>query len=189
MWIDASLSPKRRAAARTMTRPRCAHWSTPPTSGSPSGWCWPMPSSIVSVTITISVTPLRAHSVIPAKRGGADWRIQGVRAQMRQEFPEHLYRRRALIESIISAVKRKLSESTYGISNATLDQAMPLTFPTPRHSWSKSLKSAIDGLSGEPSAVRCLPPALRRARLVAHIPEQRTIAVLPALKMAHIDTY
>jgi hypothetical protein len=62
---------------------------------------------------------LQAHSVIPAKRGGADWRIQGVRAQMRQEFPEHLYRRRALIESIISAVKRKLSARAPGRSLQT----------------------------------------------------------------------
>jgi hypothetical protein len=62
---------------------------------------------------------LRAHSVIPAKRGGADWRLQGVRAQMRQEFPAHLYRRRALIESLISAVKRKLSARAPGRSLQT----------------------------------------------------------------------
>jgi Transposase DDE domain/Transposase domain (DUF772) len=62
---------------------------------------------------------LQAHSVIPAKRGGADWRIQGVRAQMRQEFPAHLYRRRALIESLISAVKRKLSARAPGRSLQT----------------------------------------------------------------------
>jgi hypothetical protein len=35
--------------------------------------------------------------------------MQGVRAEMRQAFPAHLYRRRALIESRISAVNRKLS--------------------------------------------------------------------------------
>jgi hypothetical protein len=62
---------------------------------------------------------LQAHSVIPAKRGGAHWRIQGVRAQMRQEFPAHLYRRRALIESLISAVKRKLSARAPGRSLQT----------------------------------------------------------------------
>jgi hypothetical protein len=62
---------------------------------------------------------LQAQSVIPAKRGGATWHIQGVRAQMRQDFPVHLYRRRALIESIISAGKRKLSARAPGRSLAT----------------------------------------------------------------------
>jgi hypothetical protein len=57
--------------------------------------------------------------VIPVKRGGADWRIQGVRAQMRQAFPAHLYRRRALIESLTSVVKRKLSARALGRSLQT----------------------------------------------------------------------
>ena len=35
---------------------------------------------------------------------------------MRQEFPVHLYHRHALIESIISAVKRKLSARAPGRS-------------------------------------------------------------------------
>ena len=35
--------------------------------------------------------------------------MQGVRAEMRQAFPAHLYGRRVLIESRISAVNRKLS--------------------------------------------------------------------------------
>ena len=59
---------------------------------------------------------LQAQSVIPAKRGGAAWRIQGVRAQMRQECPADLYRRRALIERPISAVKRKRSARAPGRS-------------------------------------------------------------------------
>ena len=59
---------------------------------------------------------LRAHRVSPAQRGGADWRLQGVRAQMRQECPEHLYHGRALIESIISAVQRQLSARAPGRS-------------------------------------------------------------------------
>jgi hypothetical protein len=62
---------------------------------------------------------LQAHRVIPAKRGSAAWRIQGVRAQMRQELPAHLYRRRSLIESLISAVKRKLSARAPGRSLLT----------------------------------------------------------------------
>lgn len=52
---------------------------------------------------------LGAHSVIPAKRGKKSWRIHGVRATMRNHFPRRLYRRRALIETFFSAVKRKLS--------------------------------------------------------------------------------
>jgi Transposase DDE domain len=62
---------------------------------------------------------LQAHSVIPSQRGCVAWQIHGVRAQMRQEFPAHLYRRRALIESLISAVKRKLSARAPGRSLQT----------------------------------------------------------------------
>jgi IS5 family transposase len=64
-------------------------------------------------------TVLQAHSIIPAKRGRADWRIQGVRAQMRQCFPRDEYGQRSLIESVISAVKRKLSAKAPGRSLAT----------------------------------------------------------------------
>jgi len=35
-----------------------------------------------------------ALSVIPAKRGGANWEVGGYRAEMRAEFPRQLYRRR-----------------------------------------------------------------------------------------------
>ena len=52
---------------------------------------------------------LGARSVIPAKRGKKSWRIHGVRAEMRDHFPRRLYRRRALVESVFSAAKRKLS--------------------------------------------------------------------------------
>jgi len=62
---------------------------------------------------------LQAHSVLPAKRGGASWRVQGARAQMRQEFPADLYRRRALIESLSSVVKRKPSAHAPGRSLVT----------------------------------------------------------------------
>ncbi len=51
---------------------------------------------------------LAAVSVIPANRGKATWRVQGHRAKMRAAFPRQLYRRRALVESVFSAVKRKL---------------------------------------------------------------------------------
>jgi hypothetical protein len=59
---------------------------------------------------------LGAQSVIPAKRGKKTWRIHGVRAQMRRMFPSRLYRRRALIESVFSSVKRKLSARAPGRS-------------------------------------------------------------------------
>ncbi len=51
---------------------------------------------------------LAAASVIPAKRGKATWQVQGHRAKMRAAFPRQLYRRRALVESVFSAVKRNL---------------------------------------------------------------------------------
>jgi hypothetical protein len=52
---------------------------------------------------------LGARSIIPAKRGKKTWQIRGVRSQMRRHFPCRLYRRRALIETVFSTVKRKLS--------------------------------------------------------------------------------
>jgi hypothetical protein len=57
---------------------------------------------------------LHARSVIPAKRGKASWKLHGVRAQMRESFPRHLYCRRALIETAFSTTKRKLSTRAPG---------------------------------------------------------------------------
>ncbi len=57
---------------------------------------------------------LHARSIIPAKRGKRTWNIHGVRAQMRSHFPRHLYCRRALVETVFSAVKRKLSARAPG---------------------------------------------------------------------------
>jgi Transposase DDE domain/Transposase domain (DUF772) len=62
---------------------------------------------------------LGAQSVIPAKRGKKTWRLHGVRAQMRRAFPRQLYRRRSLIESLFSSVKRKLSARAPGRSLQT----------------------------------------------------------------------
>lgn len=59
---------------------------------------------------------LGARSVIPAKRGKKAWRIRGVRAEMRRAFPRKLYRRRALIETLFSLIKRKLSARAPGRS-------------------------------------------------------------------------
>jgi hypothetical protein len=59
---------------------------------------------------------LGARSVIPAKRGKKTWRVRGVRAEMRRAFPRKPYRRRALIETVFSSVKRKLSARAPGRS-------------------------------------------------------------------------
>lgn len=59
---------------------------------------------------------LHARSVIPARRGKPTWRIHGVRAEMRAHFPVHLYGRRALVETVFSTAKRKLSSRAAGRS-------------------------------------------------------------------------
>jgi hypothetical protein len=60
-----------------------------------------------------------ADSVIPAKRGKADWKLKGVRAQMRRRFPRRRYSQRAQVESVFSVVKRKLSAKAPGRSDET----------------------------------------------------------------------
>ena len=59
---------------------------------------------------------LGAQSVIPAQRGKKTWHVRGVRAEMRRAFPQKVYRRRALIETVFSSVKRKLSARAPGRS-------------------------------------------------------------------------
>ena len=59
---------------------------------------------------------LQARSVIPAKRGKKTWCVRGTRAEMRRAFPHKLYRRRALVETLFSSVKRKLSARAPGRS-------------------------------------------------------------------------
>ena len=51
---------------------------------------------------------LQAQSIIPAKRRSS-CRASGVCLQMRENFPTEQYAKRSLIESVFSAVKRKLS--------------------------------------------------------------------------------
>jgi hypothetical protein len=63
--------------------------------------------------------PLQAQRSIPAQRGGARWRMHGVRAERRPDCPAALDRRRSLLESVISAVKRTLSTRASGRSLAT----------------------------------------------------------------------
>lgn len=59
------------------------------------------------------------YSIIPAKRGKASWKRSGVRAEMQQNFPKQLYRQRALVETVFSVVKRKLSARAPGHSLET----------------------------------------------------------------------
>jgi len=59
---------------------------------------------------------LHARSIIPAKRGKKTWRLHGVRAEMRRAFPRRQYSRRALVETVFSTVKRKLSARAPGRS-------------------------------------------------------------------------
>jgi hypothetical protein len=61
-------------------------------------------------------------SIIPAKRGKKTWHLKGIRAQMKNKFPAKQYSQRNLIETVFSAVKRKLSTRAPGRSLAT--QAM-----------------------------------------------------------------
>jgi hypothetical protein len=58
-----------------------------------------------------------ADSSIPAKRGKRTWHLHGIRAQMRADFPAAPYRQRALVESVFSAAKRKLSARAAGRSS------------------------------------------------------------------------
>ncbi len=65
--------------------------------------------------------------MIPAKRGKAIWRIHWVCAEMRAAFPVTLYRQRALVETVISTLKRKLGAYVPGRSLAAqMKQALGL---------------------------------------------------------------
>jgi len=52
---------------------------------------------------------LGARSIILAKREKKTWRVHGGRAEMRHAFPRRQYARRALVETLFSIVKCKLS--------------------------------------------------------------------------------
>lgn len=70
---------------------------------------------------------LGAISIIPAKRGKKTWNIKGIRREMREAFPQENYGKRAIVETIFSVVKRKLSAKAPGRSpEAQRRQAMIL---------------------------------------------------------------
>jgi integrase len=60
----------------------------------------------------LPIAPVRIRNSLCARK--KTWRIHGVRAEMRRSFPRRLYRRRALIETLFSSVKRKLSARAPG---------------------------------------------------------------------------
>ncbi|MGB8479570.1 MAG: hypothetical protein WCE63_12115 [Acidobacteriaceae bacterium] len=61
---------------------------------------------------------LQANSVIPATRFTSR-RATGTSAQMRANFPRKIYGKRSVIESVFSAIKRKLSCRAPGRTIAT----------------------------------------------------------------------
>jgi hypothetical protein len=98
---------------------------------------------------------LGAQSVIPAKRGKKTWRIHGVRAEMRRSFPQRLYRRRALIESLFSSIKRQLSARAPGRSLHTqMRQALLLSLSF--NLYRLSIAYLFSRMSTEPSLFRTL---------------------------------
>lgn len=60
---------------------------------------------------------LGAMSIIPAKRGKKTWNIKGTRREMRESFPQESYGKRAIVETVFSVVKRKLSAKAPGRSS------------------------------------------------------------------------
>jgi hypothetical protein len=68
-----------------------------------------------------------AMSIISAKRGKKTWNIKGIRCDMRESFPRESYGKRAIVETVFSVVKRKLSAKAPGRSpEAQRRQAMIL---------------------------------------------------------------
>jgi hypothetical protein len=63
-----------------------------------------------------------AHSSIPATRGKRTWHLQGVRAQLRAEFPAARSRQRSLVESVCAAAKRTLCARAAGRSSPTQER-------------------------------------------------------------------
>jgi hypothetical protein len=111
LWLN------RLATLRGMTALLCPLWWGKHINSHLSAACWPMPSSIPS-NHTFCRVQLKADSIIPAKRFTSR-RATGVRQQMRENFPHQKYCRRSLIESVFSAVKRKLSCRAAGRTIAT----------------------------------------------------------------------
>src|SRR5438876_8665989 len=92
-----------------MTAPPCVLCSMKWLQAVASEPLWPMPSSTANATIGTSAEQIGAQSIIPAKRGKPNWKLHGVRAQMRAAFPTERYRQSVHAETVFSAIKRKLS--------------------------------------------------------------------------------
>src|SRR5437667_3153340 len=102
-----------------MTAPPCVLCSMKWLQAVASEPLWPMPSSTANATIGTSAEQIGAQSIIPAKRGKPNWKLHGVRAQMRAAFPAERYRQRVHAETVFSAIKRKLSAKAPGRSLTT----------------------------------------------------------------------
>jgi hypothetical protein len=86
--------------------------------------CWPSSASCVT-RIGLSGRRkfvLSEHRELRQVRG---LDFHGVRADMRRAFPHRLYRRRALIKSVFSSVKRKCSARAPGHASAASPVAEP----------------------------------------------------------------
>jgi len=84
---------------------------------------------------------LKADSIIPAKRGKNTWKIHGVRAQMRADFPRAKYARRSLIETVFSVAKRKASTGR----NPRTGEPMSIKASSqPKFKAGKGLKDAVN---------------------------------------------
>lgn len=95
----------------------CEHLWMPPTRLLRLAWYWRMRSSTASTTTAPRARTARCSERDPGQAGHkATWQVQGHRAKMRAAFAGQLYRRRALVESVFSAVKRKLSARAPGRS-------------------------------------------------------------------------
>jgi hypothetical protein len=106
--------------------------------------------------------------VIPAKRGKKTWRVRGVRAEMRRAFPRRLYRRRALIETLFSSVKRKLSARAPGRSLRTqMRQALLLGLSF--NLYRLRHRYLFSRMSTEPTHLRIWTNRLRRFRAATTI--------------------
>ena len=86
-----------------------------------------MPTSLILADAEFDSERNRKHirevhhmqSLIPAKRGKKTWKLKGIRARMKNNFPAKKYSQRNLIETVFSVVKRKLSTRAPGRSLAT----------------------------------------------------------------------
>ena len=109
MWIADSFWRSATAKRRGTIAPTYPRWSPRAHRHTPVGYVLADAEFDSEHNHGFCRQQLKADSVIPAKRGKKTWKIHGVRAQMRANFPRAKYARRSLIETVFSVAKRKLS--------------------------------------------------------------------------------